>query len=101
MKIVIYRHPDCARCARICAVLRLLNWRGRARFSNVTPPSGPLRLGEVVVEDALSGQIFRGYAAFALIARAIPVYLPLRMLCVFPAVRRHFARQLSAGTLET
>lgn len=57
-------------------------------------------MGEVVVEDTSSGRIFRGYAAFDLIARAIPAYLPLRILCLIPAVRRYFARQLSVGTLE-
>ena len=97
MKIRIYRNPDCVRCARISAVLKRLNWLRRADFSVQPPSSGALRLGEVVVEDLATGYILEGYAAFHTISRAIPAYLPLRILCVFPAVRGYFARQMSAG----
>ncbi|HYE58428.1 MAG TPA: hypothetical protein VD948_07965 [Rhodothermales bacterium] len=94
-QIRIYRHPECARCARIARLHQALDWLGRIETSTATPPSGPLRKGEVVVEDLATGQIRRGAEAFALITRQVPLYAPLRLLLHMPAFRRYVELDMS------
>ncbi|MFC5580738.1 hypothetical protein [Rhodanobacter terrae] len=56
---------------------------------------GPLRLGEVVVQDLRSGTTLRGAAGFALLCRQIPAYWPLLPLLSNPALRRRVEREFS------
>ncbi|MDB5804976.1 MAG: hypothetical protein JWN73_2298 [Betaproteobacteria bacterium] len=83
----IYRNPDCARCARYARMHQRLDWLHRLEVSTVTPASGALRMGEVVVEDLRSGVIHHGAAAFEHICCAIPLYAPLCLLLHIPAFR--------------
>jgi hypothetical protein len=54
---------------------------------------GPLRPGEVVVQDLRRGMTLRGAAAFALLCRQIPAYWPLLPLLRIPALRRRIERE--------
>jgi len=45
---------------------------------------GPLRLGEVVVQDLRSGETLRAAAGFTLLCRQIPAYRPLLPLPADP-----------------
>jgi hypothetical protein len=92
--IRIHRHPDCARCARIARVHRALDWLGRVETTTETPRSGPLRLGEVVVEDRRTGVAHGGAEAFRLMCRAIPLYVPALPLLRFAAFRRYIEAEL-------
>jgi hypothetical protein len=49
---------------------------------------GPLRRGEVVVEDLRGGRTRRGADGFALLCRQIPAYWLLLPALRLPAVRR-------------
>lgn len=93
--IRLYRHPDCARCARFARWHRRLDWLGRFEDSTDVPPVGPLRMGEVVVEDLRSGHTLRGADGFALLCRQIPVYGLLLPALRLTAVRRRLDRELS------
>ena len=44
-RITIYRHKDCARCAKISRVHTFFDWLGRVECSTEEAPSGPLRMG--------------------------------------------------------
>ena len=90
----IHRHPDCARCARIARVHHAFDWLGRVETTTATPRSGPLRLGEVVVENMETGTLYRGAEAFSAICRAIPLYRPLRPFLRVPAVRAAVERSM-------
>ena len=92
--ILIYRHPDCARCARIARTHHAFDLLGRVEDTTETPPTGPLRMGEIVVEDRASGKIERGAEAFRLIARAVPVYAPARLLLMLPWFRSYIEREM-------
>ena len=70
--IRVYRNPHCARCARFAKAYHVLDWFGKVDPSTDTPRTGPLRMGEVVVEDLSNGQIHRGADGIELIARNIP-----------------------------
>jgi hypothetical protein len=94
-RIIIYRHPECERCAKFARVHHLLDWLHRAEPSAATPPTGPLRMGEVVVEEIATGRVFAGAEALAKIFRQIPLYWPLQPLLRIPAVRRRVDRELS------
>ena len=87
-RIRIYRNPACAKCARYARMHERLDWLGRIENSTATPASGPLTMGEVVVEDLTMGELLHGAAALAAICRQIPAYAPLRVLLKIPAVRR-------------
>lgn len=93
--IRVYRNPDCRRCARFARVGHLLDWRDRLEASTAIPKTGPLRLGEIAVEELASGNFHRGAAALDLIARQIPLYAPLRLLLRFSSFRHYIDRELS------
>src|ERR1700758_774686 len=101
MKMIrVYRNPGCRRCARYARVGTLLDWRNRLETSTATPKTGPLRPGEIVVEELASGNFHRGAAALDLIARQIPLYAPLRLLLRFSFFRRYIDRELSGASCE-
>ena len=88
----LYRHPDCARFARWH---RRLDWLRRFKDSTGLSPVGPLRLGEVVVQDLRHDATLRGAAGFTLLCRQIPAYWPLLPLLRIPAVRHRVEREFS------
>lgn len=96
--IIIYRHPDCAKCARFARVHRTLDWLRRVDISTAPPRTGPLRMGEIVVEETASGRILRGAEAMAAILQAIPAYWPLRPLLRVPAIRARVDQDLRGCT---
>ena len=87
-RIRIYRNPDCAKCARYARMHARLDWLGRIENSIAAPRTGPLAMGEVVVEELATGRILRGAEALARISREIPAYAPMLLLLKLPAVRR-------------
>jgi hypothetical protein len=95
--IRVYRNPHCARCARFAKAHHFLDWFGKVDPSTDTPRTGPLRMGEVVVEDLSNGQIHRGADGIELIARNIPAYLPLRLLLKVPGFRRYVSHEVSGN----
>ena len=74
-----------------------LDWGHRLETSTATPITGPVRPGEIVVEEFASGNFHRGAAALDLIARQIPLYAPLRLLLRFSPFRRYIDRELSGS----
>lgn len=93
--IRLYRHPACAKCAKISKVHQLFDWRDRLEISTATPKTGALRLGEIVIEDIPSGRVFRGADAFGLLCRNIPLYRPIGALLALPPFRRYIDKELS------
>jgi hypothetical protein len=93
--IRLYRHPQCQRCARFARWHRRLDWLGRFEDCTLTPPPGPLRMGEVMVEDLRSGRMLRGAGGFALLCRQIPAYWLLLPALMLPHVRRGIDREWS------
>lgn len=87
-RIRIYRNPACARCARYARMHERLDWLDRIENSTATPASGPLAMGEVVVENLITGELLHGAVALAAICRQILAYAPMRLLLKIPAVRR-------------
>ena len=87
-RIRIYRNPGCAKCARYARMHERLDWFGRIENSTATPPTGPLAMGEVVVQQLATGRVFRGAEGLALICREIPAYAPMLLLLKLPVVRR-------------
>lgn len=87
-RITIYRHPNCAKCRKIARMHQRCDWFKRIKVSTDTPPTGPLRQGEIVVEDHQNGNIIGGVDAVSRIAREIPLYAPFRLLLGIPAIAR-------------
>jgi len=75
-------------------VARFFDWLDRVDFSTETPKTGPLRLGEVVVEDLSSGRMFKGVEGIEMVWRNIPAYAPLRLLLKIPAFRNLIERNV-------
>ena len=94
-RIRIYRNPDCAKCARYARMHLLLDWFRRVQVSTATPASGPLAMGEVVVERRSDGVLLHGAAAFEEICRHIPAYAPFRLLLRVPALRAAVDREMN------
>ncbi len=94
-KIRVYRNADCAKCARFARAGQFLDWLDRIEASTETPKTGPLQLGEVVVEDLASGRILKGAEGIDLIFRNIPAYVPFRLLLRVPSVRHYVEKEVS------
>mgnify|MGYP001552041526 CR=1 FL=1 len=99
-RVVIYRHPECRRCARFARVHHALDWLGRLATSTDVPPGGPLVPGRIAVVDLATRRRVGGAEAFALICRQVPAYWPLLALLGIPAARRRFAREFDPGATE-
>jgi hypothetical protein len=94
-KIRVYRNAHCATCARFAKVAQFFDWLHRVDLSIETPKTGPLRVGEVVVEELASGRILRGAEGMDLIWGNIPVYAPFRLLLRVPSFRRFLEKNVS------
>ena len=94
-RIRIYRNPACAKCARYARMHERLDWLGRIENSTTPPASGPLAMGEVVVEDLATGELLHGAVALAAICRQIPAYAPMRLLLKIPALRRAADKEMA------
>jgi hypothetical protein len=93
-KILIYRHPHCERCARFARLHHAVDWFDRIADTTATPPTGPLRMGEIVVQELSSGRILRGADALALIYRqAIPYWFLMPLLWT-PGLRARMDREV-------
>lgn len=100
-RVLIYRHPNCERCARIARVHHACDWFGRIVTSTEAPPDGrPLVPGRIVVIDLVRKVRVRGADAFAFICRQVPLYWPAFLLLWIPAVRRRVAREIDPDATE-
>ena len=93
-RIRIYRNPDCPKCARYARLHERLDWFGRVEVSTAVPPTGPLAMGEVVVQEIGSGRMAQGAEAAKRIAAEIPLYAPFRLLLKIPALARAADREM-------
>lgn len=73
----------------------LFDWLDRVEPSTETPKTGPLRLGELVVEEIPSGRIVRGAEGIELIWRNVPAFAPFRLLFRVPSFRRKVEKEVS------
>lgn len=95
MKTVrVYRNPKCPKCARYAAWHIRLDWLDRVEISTSIPRTGPLAMGEVVVEDLRDNSIHHGAEGFALLAHQVPLYWPLLPLLHVPSIRRRVDTEL-------
>ena len=97
-RIVIYRHPECEKCARMARWHHWFDWFHRVAVVTTIPPSGPLQMGEVIVEDLSTGRFLAGVEGLKLICRQIPLYRLVLPLLWIPAVRACADREARACT---
>jgi hypothetical protein len=95
--IRLYRHPDCHKCARLARRHQRLDWLRRLEVTTDMPPTGPLRMGEIAVQDLRTGALMKGADCFELLFRHIPAYWPLLPLLHIPFVREHAQREASGA----
>src|SRR3954468_10888547 len=91
-RIRLYRHPDCARCAKISRVHHAFDWLGLVDCTTDPAPGGPLKMGEIEVEDLRTGATCKGVDAVRAVARQIPAYWPLLPLLFIPPIARRIDR---------
>jgi hypothetical protein len=60
------------------------------------PRTGPLRVGQIVVEDLRTGEILSGARAVEAIFRQVPAYWPVLPLLKIPFIRRKAAADADA-----
>jgi len=97
-RIVIYRHPECEKCARMARLHHLFDWFDRVAVVTTTPPTGPLQMGEIIVEDLPTGRFLAGAEGLNLICRQIPLYWLILPLLWIPAVRARADRETRGCT---
>jgi hypothetical protein len=93
-RVLIYRHPNCERCARFARVHHAVDWMNRIAETTDTPPTGPLRRGEIVVEDLATHRILAGAEALGLVYRQAILYWPLLVLLWIPPTRAWLDREV-------
>ena len=94
-RLLIYRHPECRRCAQIARVHHALDWLNRIADTTETPPTGPLRRGEIVVRDLATHRMLAGAEALSLVYRQVIAYWPLLLLLAIPPLRAWAEREIS------
>jgi hypothetical protein len=97
--IRLYRHPECERCAGYARMHHSLDWLNRFEDSTQTPADGPLRVGEIAVQDLRKGVVLRGIACFRLLCKQVPAYWLLLPLTYLPPVRRRIEKDI-CGCLD-
>jgi hypothetical protein len=97
--IRVYRHPDCSTSLRLAHRRRRLDWLHRIEDVAAEPPTGPLRLGEIAVQDLATGAIVRGADAVGLLCRHLPAYWWFLPLLHVPSVRA-YADRYAAGFVD-
>jgi hypothetical protein len=100
-RVLIYRHPNCERCARFARVHHAVDWMNRIADTTATPPTGPLRMGEIVVEDLTTHRILAGAEALSLVYRQAILYWPLLVLLWIPPTRAWLDREVRGGPEES
>jgi hypothetical protein len=93
-RIIIYHNKECARCRKIARVHKALDWLDRVQVSTDAPRTGPLRMGEIAVEDLRTGATTKGVEAVRQVARQIPAYTLLRPLLHIPPLARKVDREV-------
>ena len=78
-----------------------VDWLDRVDDTTATPRSGPLRVGQIVVEDLRTGRLHGGAEAVEAIFRQIPLYWPMLPLLKIPALRRRAADDANAQGRHT
>ena len=95
--ICLYLHPDCGRSARDARRFQKLDWLRRLDVSIEAPATGPLRLGEIAVQDLRTGATMKGSDCYELLFRHIPACWPLLPLLHIPAVRDYAKREANGA----
>jgi len=96
-EIRLYRNPDCEKCARYARMHRRLDWLNHFEDSTDAPPTGPLKMGEILVQDLASGEILKGVKCFPLLCKHIPAYWLVLPLTYLPPVSHRLERELSGS----
>ena len=96
-KVRLYRHPECSKCARLSRMHHFFDWKNCYEDSTEEPSSGPLAMGEVVVQDLSSGEIMFGLDGFKLLCQHIPAYTFNPLLLRIPAFRQYIEKEMGAG----
>ena len=97
-RILIYRHPHCVKCARIARLHHAVDWFNRIDDTTATPPTGPLRMGEIVVVDLRTKRLLRGADGVKLVYQQAPAYSLLLPLLWIPPVRAWIDREVRGCT---
>jgi len=71
-----------------------VDWFNRIADTTTTPPTGPLRMGEVVVADLRTGRILRGAEGVKLVYQQAPAYWLLLPLLWIPRMRALIDREV-------
>lgn len=94
-RVLIHRHPDCERCARIARMHHRLDWLGRIGDTTRAPADrAPVRMGEIVVRDLQAGTLHEGLDGGRLIFRNVPAYWPLWALSFIAPIGRRMDADL-------
>lgn len=93
--IRLYRNPNCEKCAKLANFHKFFDWFGRYEDSIVTPASGPLTPGEIVVEDLRTGEIKKGIDCLRLLMRQIPAYWLGLPFTFVPPIRNKMEADIS------
>jgi hypothetical protein len=100
-RIRVYRNKDCAKCEKWARMHKVFDWLNRVEASTEVPPCGPLEMGEIVVEDLQTGEIFHGVEGIRKIFRQIPVYFILLPLLYIPAMARYVDKEVRGCSGES
>ncbi len=93
-KIRLYRNPECAKCARYSRTHHRLDWLNRFEDTTDVPSTGPLKMGEIAVQDLKTGETLRGVECLKLLCRNIPAYWLFIPFLHLPPVRRAVEREI-------
>jgi hypothetical protein len=92
--VKIYYNKDCSDCRKIAAMHRRFDWFRKLETSTEIPPTGPLQLGQIAIQNLKSGEFVSGVEGFRLICRQVPLYLPFVPLTYLPFIAKKYAANI-------
>jgi hypothetical protein len=91
-KYRLYYCADCSVCKKRAGMAAKLNWLRRVEFSTSNPASGPLKPGQVVLENLRTGRLYHGDDVMPKMSLQIPLLFPIGLLMSLPGVGRLMGR---------
>jgi hypothetical protein len=85
--ITVHYNRHCPECARQAQRTAQMDWFSRVEFSTHESPLGAVPIGDIVVVDKQTRQVFTGIYATRKVCVQVPLYFLYGLLLYIPPIR--------------
>lgn len=92
-QIILYYNRNCPDCVRQAKRTAQVDWLGRVELSTQESPLGEVPIGEIIVVDKQSNQVFTGIYATRKVCLQVPLFFAYGLLLYIPPIRKIAGRK--------